>query len=112
MNWLQKLIHEKLQEGKSFRQLGKECGINHVSLSQYYKGLEPDGKNLAILGKYFRVNFYDLLELGDNSNKQIPSTNSESVEIRLIAEELKDLSPTEQAEWLWRIRKEKEARKL
>ena len=47
MNKLQVLITDKLREGKSFRQIAEESGVNHVSISQYHKGIEPDGKNIS-----------------------------------------------------------------
>jgi len=62
MNKLQLLITEKLSMGKSYRDIEKETGVNHNSISAYHKGSIPHGKNLAILGKYFRVDFWELVE--------------------------------------------------
>jgi phage repressor protein C with HTH and peptisase S24 domain len=55
------MIGLKLAEGKTYRQIGSECGINHVSIGQYHKGITPDAKNLALLAKYLRVEFSDIL---------------------------------------------------
>lgn len=65
MNLLQHLISEEMANGKSYRKIGEKCSppINHVSISQYHRGeVAPDGKNLAVLSKYFNVNFEDLLD--------------------------------------------------
>lgn len=61
MTRLQHLIGNELSEGKTYRQIALDIGLNHVSISQYHKGIIPDAKNLAILSKYFRINFADLL---------------------------------------------------
>jgi transcriptional regulator with XRE-family HTH domain len=61
LNLLQELITEKMSEGKSFRDIEHETGVSHVSIGKYHKGSTPDGKNLAILAKYFNQDFYVLL---------------------------------------------------
>ena len=113
MNRLQTLITAKFNEGKSYNRLESEIGVNHVSLSQYHKkGVAPSGKNLALLAKYFRVDFWDLLEEVNEPSAQNSDQNYErrhSAELRLLFDELVDLSPTEQLELLLKIRREKEA---
>lgn len=71
MNRLQLLITEKMAEGKSYRDIEHDTGVSHVSLSKYHKGSTPDGKNLAVLSKYFRVDFHELLEAMKPVEKQI-----------------------------------------
>lgn len=57
------LITEKLAENKSYRRIAEECGLNHVPLGRYHRNeVEPDGKTLAVLGKYFNVDFWELME--------------------------------------------------
>lgn len=121
MTKLQNLITAELSKGKSYREIAEKSGINHVSLTQYHRDeVQPGGKNLAILAKYFGVDFWELIEDDnrDSTNRAGSSDDHEgedrrsAVELRLLIDELKDLSPTEQLEWLLKIRKEKEARKL
>lgn len=120
MNKLQVLITSKLAEGKSYRRIADEAGLNHVSISKYHSDkVTPDGKSLAKLAKYFNVDFWDLLEdvneagaVSAPAEIEAPIERRLPPEMRLIVDELKELSPTEQLEWLLRIRKEKEAQKL
>lgn len=63
MDYLKDLIREKLEANKSYRRIGEECGINHVSIARYHNGeATPTGKNLALLAKYFHVKMEDLVE--------------------------------------------------
>lgn len=63
MRKLQKLISDKLDEGKSLRQIAHESGVEYTSVSNYYhRNVEPRGKNLGLLATYFRVPFADLLD--------------------------------------------------
>ena len=87
MNRLQVLITDKLREGKSFRQIAEESGVNHVSISQYHKGIEPDGKNLAKLAKYFRVDFWELVE-----NQKVSTADAHKIDIE-------SLSPAQRELW-------------
>lgn len=65
---LQKLITERMAEGKSYRDIEHECGVNNVSIAQYHKGAVPRGKNLAMLAKYFRISdFWLLVEPADQA---------------------------------------------
>lgn len=60
---LQKLITKSLEEGKTYRAIEKECGVDHSNLSRYHtKGTTPDSKNLVMLAKYYGVEFHELLE--------------------------------------------------
>ena len=112
MNKLQKLITDKLVSGKSYRRIEEECGVNHVSLSQYHKGLIPEGKNLAILGRYFGVEYWRLVEAVDTeaSSAERPTYAGENrrtkVILRLLVETLLPLSEEEQLAWLLKIRTE------
>jgi len=116
MNRLQELLTGKLAEGKSFNRMAHEIGINHVSLIQYHKeGVQPNGVNLAILARYFGVKFEDLVDSvtpPSGQDKQQSKERRQALELRALYDELGDLSPTEQLEWLLRIRKEKAAQKL
>jgi transcriptional regulator with XRE-family HTH domain len=69
VNKLQGLITEKVKEGKSYRDIENECGINHVSISQYHKGVTPNGKNLAILADYFRLDYWELVEVKEHQGE-------------------------------------------
>lgn len=117
MNNLQRMITEKLESGKSYRRIGEECKIDHVSVSRYHQGLStPNGKNLAILEKYFNTKMENLVESGPVTasssrldDDYIGKDRRHALELRLIIAELEGLSPTAQLEWLLRIRKEKEA---
>ena len=63
MTKLQQLITNSMESGKSYRRIGEECNINHVSIARYHKGEStPNGKNLAILEKYYRMPLEDLVE--------------------------------------------------
>jgi transcriptional regulator with XRE-family HTH domain len=63
MTLLQQLLEEKLAEGKSYRRISEKCHVNYVSLSKYHQGkATPEGKNLALLAKFFNVDYWLLLE--------------------------------------------------
>jgi len=109
VNRLQELIGGKLAEGKSYRRIGEECGIDHVSVSNYHrKGKIPQhGKNLALLAKYFRTPIDELLEEVKPSG---PPHYPASPEHMLLEQEVADLSETEQLEVIVILRKWKKDR--
>ena len=80
MNLLQKLINGELVSGKSYRELEKRTGVNHVSLSDYHKdGVVPSGKNLAKLGEYFKVEYFKLVEPAQAADN--PATEDERLKV-------------------------------
>lgn len=111
MKKLQELLEESLANGQSFRSMSEKCGINHVSLSQYHKGLDPDPKNLAVLSKFFRVDLAELADSEENERVSDPR-RQHSTEIKLIVDELDGMDSTELLELLLKIRKERGARNV
>src|SRR5689334_2869521 len=60
---LAKLIDEKVRQGLSYRDIGREAKVGYSSIMQYHKQeAEPRGENLAKLARYFNVHFADLLD--------------------------------------------------
>lgn len=60
---LQKLIDDRVKDGKSLRRIAEESGVEYTSISNYYhRNVEPRGKNLALLAKYFRIHFAELMD--------------------------------------------------
>lgn len=113
---IQKLINDKMLEGKSRTRIAEEAGVSKTAIHNYYhNSAAPEGKSLVLLAKYFNVPMEDLLDIVKQSADQdeyIQRDRRHAIELRLIVDELEGLSPTEQLEWLLRIRKEKEARQL
>ena len=104
MNMLQKLLAEKLAEGKSYRRMEEECGVSHNSLSDYHqKGKIPHhGKNLALLARYFNVGIESLLDtVHDSSVSGFGST----LEDQLAYREWQTLSPDQKLEAVQLLRK-------
>lgn len=120
---LQELITKAMGKGRmTYRDIARATQINHVSIAQYHRGeVTPDGKNLAILADYFGCEFYELTEesrrdvaagsLGARKADQQDNRVELTPEERMIFDELSDLSPTEQLEWLLEIRKRKAEKK-
>ena len=119
MNNIQRLINEKMESGKSYRRIGEECKISHVSIARYHQGEStPNGKNLAILGKYFNAKIEDLVEpvtLPGHAAQDVKEYGDEDSRLaplkRLILTELDPLTESEQAEVLRTILEMKEVRK-
>lgn len=60
---LQKLIGDKVEGGKSLRRIAEESGVEYTSISNYYhRNVEPRGKNLALLARYFNIHFAELMD--------------------------------------------------
>lgn len=111
MNKLQILITEKMSEGKSYRQIERECGVNRVSIHQYHYGMIPTGKNLAMLAKYFKIDFWLLVEKPVKPVKSVKRDNMQTRhewEVRLFVDEIMKLSPVARARLLLSTRKESE----
>lgn len=63
MTLLQRLIQSKIDEGKSYREIGAESGVNYSSVANYHRNpVEPTGKNLGLLANYFGVHYSLLVE--------------------------------------------------
>lgn len=108
MNKLQILITEKMAEGKSYRQIERECGVNRVSIHQYHYGMIPTGKNLAILAKYFKIDFWLLVEKPEKPVNRDNMQTRHEWEVRLFVDEIMKLSPVARARLLLSTRKESE----
>jgi len=112
MTKLVDLITEKITEGKSYRDIEHESGVNHVSISQYHKGTEPNGKNLAKLATYFRCDFWDLVKKDDEASlPAAPSHYPASPEYIALEREMTDLSLDELLEARLVLRKWKREKK-
>lgn len=57
MNMLQRLITAKLEEGKTLRGIARESGVSHVSIGKYHEGSKPNARSMAMLAKYFGVDY-------------------------------------------------------
>lgn len=93
MNRLQQCIGGKLAAGKSFRDMEHESGVSHVSISKYHKGGTPDGKNLAMLGKYFHVDYFTLLDPIDSPQKSQGAQFGQTLDDQLAETIWNRLSP-------------------
>ena len=114
MTKLQIMLADKIKEGKSCRQIAEDSDINHVSISKYHKGTEPNGKNLAKLAKYFNVDYWELVEKAPTRTVEHKITES-TLNLEVISEidhdrallddECADLSPDERLQVVLLLRK-------
>jgi transcriptional regulator with XRE-family HTH domain len=90
---IQKLIDDKMKEGKSRTQIAKEAGVTKTALHTYYhNSAKPKGKSLVALANYFNYTFDELMEPVDE-NKIIHDHRKDDI-TRLVLEKLQDQSET------------------
>lgn len=64
---IKQLIMDSMKEGKSRARIAHELGVTKTAIHNYYHGTaKPEGKSLALLATYFKVEEWQLLEeIGD-----------------------------------------------